>query len=85
MTLNFSCKVQRLGARSPPRPVLDDMFCHHSVAKNCFRIPFYALNVALSMYSGNRRILVQGAVSKGIIATSGLPRGCGHVVDMLHV
>eukprot|EP00971_Amphidinium_carterae_P312973 6219564-Amphidinium_carterae.2 len=30
--------------------------------------PLYALNVALNMYSGNRRILVQGAVSEGVQA-----------------
>eukprot|EP00971_Amphidinium_carterae_P055680 1097796-Amphidinium_carterae.1 len=36
------------------------------------------------MYSGQRRILVQGAVSDGVTATCGLPLGCGHAVDMLH-
>eukprot|EP00971_Amphidinium_carterae_P277870 5515465-Amphidinium_carterae.2 len=47
--------------------------------------PLYALNVAFAMYSGKRRILVQGAVSDGVTATCGLPPGCGHAVDMLHV
>eukprot|EP00971_Amphidinium_carterae_P265559 5268159-Amphidinium_carterae.1 len=37
------------------------------------------------MYSGQRRILVQGAVSDGVTATCGLPPGCGHAVDMFHV
>eukprot|EP00971_Amphidinium_carterae_P171455 3398698-Amphidinium_carterae.1 len=46
--------------------------------------PPYALNVALNIYSGQRRILVQGAVSEGVTATCGLPPGCGHAVDMLH-
>eukprot|EP00971_Amphidinium_carterae_P081681 1616009-Amphidinium_carterae.2 len=32
------------------------------------------------MYSGQRRILVQGAVSEGVTTTC----GCGHAVDMLH-
>eukprot|EP00971_Amphidinium_carterae_P158964 3151879-Amphidinium_carterae.4 len=36
------------------------------------------------MYSGNRRILIQSAVSEGVTATCGLPPGCGHAVDMLH-
>eukprot|EP00971_Amphidinium_carterae_P279337 5545376-Amphidinium_carterae.1 len=46
--------------------------------------PLCALNVALNMYSGQRRMLVQGAVSEGVTATCGLPPGCGHAVDMLH-
>eukprot|EP00971_Amphidinium_carterae_P176095 3490676-Amphidinium_carterae.2 len=46
--------------------------------------PLYALNVALNMYSGNRCILVQGAVSDSVTATCGLPLSCGHAVDMLH-
>eukprot|EP00971_Amphidinium_carterae_P244928 4863188-Amphidinium_carterae.1 len=39
--------------------------------------PLYALNVALNMYSGHRRILIQGAVSDAVEATCGLPPGCG--------
>eukprot|EP00971_Amphidinium_carterae_P060505 1197579-Amphidinium_carterae.1 len=46
--------------------------------------PLYALNVALNMCSGQRRILVQGAVSEGVTAMCDLPPGCGHAVDMLH-
>eukprot|EP00971_Amphidinium_carterae_P018619 367147-Amphidinium_carterae.1 len=42
------------------------------------RYPCYALNVALNMYSGNRRVLVQGAVSEGVQAMCGLPPGCGY-------
>eukprot|EP00971_Amphidinium_carterae_P271440 5386223-Amphidinium_carterae.1 len=37
----------------------------------------YALNCALNMYSGNRRILIQGAVSEAVQSTCGLPPGCG--------
>eukprot|EP00971_Amphidinium_carterae_P297646 5913580-Amphidinium_carterae.1 len=38
--------------------------------------PFYALNCALNMYSGSRRILIQGAVSESVQSTCGLPPGC---------
>eukprot|EP00971_Amphidinium_carterae_P222313 4412603-Amphidinium_carterae.1 len=38
--------------------------------------PLYALNCALNMYSGNRRILIQGAVSGAVQSTCGLPPGC---------
>eukprot|EP00971_Amphidinium_carterae_P297196 5904288-Amphidinium_carterae.1 len=40
------------------------------------------------MYSGNRRILIQGAVSGAVQSTCGLPPGCAHsglAVDLLHV
>eukprot|EP00971_Amphidinium_carterae_P089509 1771668-Amphidinium_carterae.1 len=47
--------------------------------------PRDGLNVALNMYSGRRRILVQGAVSEGVTATCGRPLGCGQAVDLLHV
>eukprot|EP00971_Amphidinium_carterae_P028535 561611-Amphidinium_carterae.1 len=46
--------------------------------------PLYALNCALSMYSGSRRILIQGAVSDAMQSTCGLPPGCGLAVDLLH-
>eukprot|EP00971_Amphidinium_carterae_P014541 287110-Amphidinium_carterae.1 len=46
--------------------------------------PLYALNCALNMYSGNRRILIQGAVSTSVQSTCGLPPGCGLAVDLLH-
>eukprot|EP00971_Amphidinium_carterae_P147845 2930466-Amphidinium_carterae.1 len=46
--------------------------------------PLYALNCALNMYSGNRRILIQGAVSGAVRSTCGLPPGCGLAVDLLH-
>eukprot|EP00971_Amphidinium_carterae_P247336 4911967-Amphidinium_carterae.2 len=46
--------------------------------------PLHAVNVVLNMYSGTRRILVQGAVSEGVTATCGLPPGSGHPVDLLH-
>eukprot|EP00971_Amphidinium_carterae_P082696 1635709-Amphidinium_carterae.1 len=36
------------------------------------------------MYSGNRRILIQGAVSGAVQSTCGLPPGCGLAVDLLH-
>eukprot|EP00971_Amphidinium_carterae_P330704 6463872-Amphidinium_carterae.1 len=47
-------------------------------------VPLYALNCALNMYSGNRRILLQGAVSNAVQSTCGLPPGCGLAVDLLH-
>eukprot|EP00971_Amphidinium_carterae_P338364 6475640-Amphidinium_carterae.1 len=43
----------------------------------------YALNCALNMYSGSRRILIQGAVSDAVQSTCGLPPGCGLAVDLL--
>eukprot|EP00971_Amphidinium_carterae_P294640 5850538-Amphidinium_carterae.1 len=46
--------------------------------------PLHALNCALNMYSGNRRILLQGAVSTAVQSTCGLPPGCGLAVDLLH-
>eukprot|EP00971_Amphidinium_carterae_P003459 68099-Amphidinium_carterae.2 len=36
------------------------------------------------MYSGSRRILIQGAVSEAVQSTCGLPPGCGLAVDLLH-
>eukprot|EP00971_Amphidinium_carterae_P273953 5437239-Amphidinium_carterae.1 len=36
------------------------------------------------MYSGPRRILIQGSVSEPVHATHGMPAGCGHAVDLLH-
>eukprot|EP00971_Amphidinium_carterae_P337970 6475078-Amphidinium_carterae.4 len=36
------------------------------------------------MYTGRRRILIQGAVSDPVQATHGMPPGCGHAVDLLH-
>eukprot|EP00971_Amphidinium_carterae_P117003 2317112-Amphidinium_carterae.3 len=36
------------------------------------------------MYAGNRRILIQGAVSEPVQTTHGMPPGCGHAVDLLH-
>eukprot|EP00971_Amphidinium_carterae_P244788 4860245-Amphidinium_carterae.1 len=44
----------------------------------------YALYACLNMYSGRRRILIQGAVSLPVLATNGLPPDCGHAVDVLH-
>eukprot|EP00971_Amphidinium_carterae_P200532 3979303-Amphidinium_carterae.1 len=38
----------------------------------------------LDKYSGSRCILVQGEISDSVIATCGLPPGCGHAVDMFH-
>eukprot|EP00971_Amphidinium_carterae_P257484 5111229-Amphidinium_carterae.1 len=35
------------------------------------------------MYSGSRRILIQGAVSDAVQSTCGLPPGCGLAVDLL--
>eukprot|EP00971_Amphidinium_carterae_P033977 668889-Amphidinium_carterae.1 len=46
--------------------------------------PMYALYAALDMYSGRRRVLLQGAVSEPVTATHGMPPGCGHAVDLLH-
>eukprot|EP00971_Amphidinium_carterae_P238978 4743890-Amphidinium_carterae.1 len=43
--------------------------------------PLHALSVALNMYSGKGRILVQGAVSEGVTATCGLPPGCGRSLE----
>eukprot|EP00971_Amphidinium_carterae_P264162 5240461-Amphidinium_carterae.6 len=36
------------------------------------------------MYSGRRRVLIQGAVSQLVTATHDMPLGCGHAVDLLH-
>eukprot|EP00971_Amphidinium_carterae_P303923 6039353-Amphidinium_carterae.1 len=36
------------------------------------------------MYRGRRRILVNGALSEAVVATSGIPAGCGLAVDLLH-
>eukprot|EP00971_Amphidinium_carterae_P226849 4499126-Amphidinium_carterae.2 len=36
--------------------------------------PLYVLNCALNMYSGSRRILIQGAVSDAVQSTCGLPQ-----------
>eukprot|EP00971_Amphidinium_carterae_P151505 3003768-Amphidinium_carterae.1 len=36
------------------------------------------------MYRGRRRILVNGALSEAVEATSGIPAGCGLAVDLLH-
>eukprot|EP00971_Amphidinium_carterae_P166228 3294739-Amphidinium_carterae.2 len=36
------------------------------------------------MYSGSRRILIQGAVSDAVQSTRELPPGCGLAVDLLH-
>eukprot|EP00971_Amphidinium_carterae_P080275 1588413-Amphidinium_carterae.1 len=36
------------------------------------------------MYRGRRRILVNGALSDSVVATSGIPAGCGLAVDLLH-
>eukprot|EP00971_Amphidinium_carterae_P349340 6490968-Amphidinium_carterae.4 len=46
--------------------------------------PTYALYAAVDMYSGRRRILIQGAVSEAVQTTHGMPLGCGHAVDLLH-
>eukprot|EP00971_Amphidinium_carterae_P279246 5543392-Amphidinium_carterae.1 len=41
------------------------------------------LQVALNMYKGRRRVLVNGAVSSAYQARSGLPAGCALAVDLL--
>eukprot|EP00971_Amphidinium_carterae_P031997 630290-Amphidinium_carterae.1 len=41
------------------------------------------LAVALDMYRGRRRVLVNGAVSSAYLARSGLPAGCALAVDLL--
>eukprot|EP00971_Amphidinium_carterae_P337072 6473724-Amphidinium_carterae.1 len=46
--------------------------------------PLEALKLALDMYRGRRRILVNGALSEPVVATSGIPAGCGLAVDLLH-
>eukprot|EP00971_Amphidinium_carterae_P215903 4285631-Amphidinium_carterae.1 len=46
--------------------------------------PLYVLNVVFNMYNGNRRILVQDAISEGVQTTCGFPPGCGRAVDLLH-
>eukprot|EP00971_Amphidinium_carterae_P061465 1216714-Amphidinium_carterae.2 len=48
--------------------------------------PMEALRLALDMtlYRGRRRILVNSAVSEPVVATSGIPAGCGLAVDLLH-
>eukprot|EP00971_Amphidinium_carterae_P222354 4413479-Amphidinium_carterae.1 len=43
-----------------------------------------ALRLAIDMYRGRRRILVNGAVSEPVEASSGIPAGCGLAVDLLH-
>eukprot|EP00971_Amphidinium_carterae_P153063 3034173-Amphidinium_carterae.1 len=46
--------------------------------------PLEALKLALDMYRGRRRILVNGALSEPVVGTSGIPAGCGLAVDLLH-
>eukprot|EP00971_Amphidinium_carterae_P339833 6477839-Amphidinium_carterae.1 len=46
--------------------------------------PSAALRLAIDMYRGRRRILVNGAVSSPVEASSGIPAGCGLAVDLLH-
>eukprot|EP00971_Amphidinium_carterae_P130643 2588109-Amphidinium_carterae.3 len=50
--------------------------------------PLPALCLAVDMYRGRRRILVNGAVSQTVSdpveASSGIPAGCGLAVDLLH-
>eukprot|EP00971_Amphidinium_carterae_P280366 5565994-Amphidinium_carterae.1 len=41
------------------------------------------LEVALDMYKGHRRVLVNGATSAAYQARSGLPAGCAVAVDLL--
>eukprot|EP00971_Amphidinium_carterae_P008578 169162-Amphidinium_carterae.1 len=41
------------------------------------------LQVALNMYTGRRRVLVNGAVSSAYQARSGLAAGCALAVDLL--
>eukprot|EP00971_Amphidinium_carterae_P027704 546085-Amphidinium_carterae.1 len=41
------------------------------------------LQVALNMYKGRRRVLVNGAVSSAYQARSGLLAGCALAVDLL--
>eukprot|EP00971_Amphidinium_carterae_P091993 1821266-Amphidinium_carterae.1 len=41
------------------------------------------LEVALDMYKGHRRVLVNGATSAAYQARSGLPAGCALAVDLL--
>eukprot|EP00971_Amphidinium_carterae_P148881 2951664-Amphidinium_carterae.1 len=36
------------------------------------------------MYAGRQRVLIQGTVSQLVIATHGMPPGCGHAVDLIH-
>eukprot|EP00971_Amphidinium_carterae_P214635 4259568-Amphidinium_carterae.2 len=45
--------------------------------------PESVLQVALNMYKGRRRVLVNGAVSSAYQARSGLPAGCALAVDLL--
>eukprot|EP00971_Amphidinium_carterae_P194095 3851433-Amphidinium_carterae.1 len=40
------------------------------------------LEVALDMYKGHRRVLVNGATSTAYQARSGLPAGCALAVDL---
>eukprot|EP00971_Amphidinium_carterae_P011711 230580-Amphidinium_carterae.1 len=60
----------------------------HQTALNLNSLPLrglvHALNCALNIYSGSRRILIQGAVSDAVQSTCGLPPGCGLAVDLLH-
>eukprot|EP00971_Amphidinium_carterae_P145491 2883076-Amphidinium_carterae.1 len=48
--------------------------------------PLHAHYVAVDnvVYSGRRRVLIQGAVNQTVTATHGMPPGCGHPVDLLH-
>eukprot|EP00971_Amphidinium_carterae_P182406 3620197-Amphidinium_carterae.1 len=53
-------------------------------AAEAARFPLEALGLALDMYRGRRRILVNGALSEAVVATSGIPAGCGLAMDLLH-
>eukprot|EP00971_Amphidinium_carterae_P339756 6477738-Amphidinium_carterae.1 len=70
---------------------LDCSKCYEQVDLNLLEqsareadFPLEALRLALDMYRGRRRILVNGALLEPVVATSGIPAGCGLAVDLLH-
>eukprot|EP00971_Amphidinium_carterae_P212065 4207948-Amphidinium_carterae.1 len=89
----LAAEAERATARGEPFAAvfLDCSKCYERVdldklerAAEAARFPLEALRLALDMYRGRRRILVNGALSEAVVATSGIPAGCGLAVDLLH-
>eukprot|EP00971_Amphidinium_carterae_P193610 3841624-Amphidinium_carterae.1 len=58
--------------------------CASKGLRGGLKFPLEALRLALDMNRGRRRILVNRAVCNPVVATSGIPAGCGLAVDLLH-
>eukprot|EP00971_Amphidinium_carterae_P069250 1370311-Amphidinium_carterae.2 len=89
----LAAEAERATAKGEPFAAvfLDCSKCYERVdldklerAAEAARFPLEALRLALHMYRGRRRILVNGALSEAVVATSGIPAGCGLAVDLLH-